>query len=450
MKKFFILFLLISLVPKTDVLAEKINIDRGLIEWDYGDIKTRKMSSEDGEEVYCIKPGVAFPIGTHMKKELLNDEKLLAILAYSKDNRGKFAITDDQYYISVYIALNAYLGNFDIKEVKKANSPIVNSILNNAFKPELVLENKQVLKFNVWKGVFEKTLILPIGEYDFYSDTLNFIKSGNKLTVFTKDNSQEHKLRIKRKFQSNHGLIFTSSKNVQDVIQLKRIDDVEEDVIEFTSDEYVLEVEKLDEDNRVLEGVELELYDGEKSIKRFTSKEGKVYFVLQEGSYKLFESKPLVTYKQDMQVYQVELNNNNKYEKIVIVNEKQKLIISKTDEKENPLEGVEFQITLKRAGKNNVEVFKTDENGKIVIENILLNDRYYVKEIATINGYAIDDFVKEIVIDNTLTDFKLEVVNKKNLLSTGKINKYMQVVGALLVILFLKVIILRKMYKTQG
>ncbi len=60
--------------------------------------------------------------------------------------------------------------------------------------------------------------------------------------------------------------------------------------------------------------------------------------------------------------------------------------IIKTDDKENKLEGVEFNILDE---ENNIKYsnLKTNENGEVIIEGILPG-KYYLEETSTINGYS--------------------------------------------------------------
>lgn len=101
-----------------------------------------------------------------------------------------------------------------------------------------------------------------------------------------------------------------------------------------------------------------------------------------------------------------------------------KIIINKQDEiSKDKLEGVEFEL-LDENNKVLYSGLKTDESGKIVIEN-LIPGKYFLKEVKTIDGYELYDDVIEVnavlneettvTVNNTKKDKPTIEISKKEI-----------------------------------
>lgn len=103
--------------------------------------------------------------------------------------------------------------------------------------------------------------------------------------------------------------------------------------------------------------------------------------------------------------------------------------VIKKDEKNNrPLKGVKFQLySVQGEGTSHKEVAvgnpkETDENGKIVFENLKVGGRYHIVEVETLDGYVLDQMHHEIVVDKNKFDGELnfkvgtiEITNSKTI-----------------------------------
>ena len=112
-------------------------------------------------------------------------------------------------------------------------------------------------------------------------------------------------------------------------------------------------------------------------------------------------------------------------------NQSKIIIIKKTDETNTLLQGVHFQLL-----DENQEVIRTDlitnENGEIILENILPGT-YYIKEVKTVDGYSLYDKLikveldlnetatvivnnseKEVSIEEKFVETKVEVANSQS------------------------------------
>lgn len=118
-------------------------------------------------------------------------------------------------------------------------------------------------------------------------------------------------------------------------------------------------------------------------------------------------------------------------------NETKIIVIKQDEETEEKLEGVEFQLL--NENKNVILTgLKTNEEGKIVIENIIPGT-YYLKESKTIDGYEIyQDLIKvevdlnekmTIIVNNKKEDKPIVETTKKEITVTNKEVKKLPVTG---------------------
>jgi|GEM_PF-6770101 len=82
--------------------------------------------------VYCIEPYKAFPSGNwYDDGTWINDNGLIAILTWGfpMNYGGQHSLTDDDAYIRTFVAINAYLGNFNRSTVQSYGDSYVNMLL---------------------------------------------------------------------------------------------------------------------------------------------------------------------------------------------------------------------------------------------------------------------------------------------------------------------------------
>lgn len=78
-------------------------------------------------------------------------------------------------------------------------------------------------------------------------------------------------------------------------------------------------------------------------------------------------------------------------------NETKIIITKKTNKKDTPLQGVKFELLDNNQNVIYSELL-TDENGQVVINN-LLPDKYFIKEVKTIEGYSLYDKLIEVDLE---------------------------------------------------
>ena len=202
------------------------------------------------------------------------------------------------------------------------------------------------------------------------------------------------------------------------------VDKEKEIVIEFANYPVVgkIEVLKVDENDSVLPGVTIGLYnlDGTLVDIQVSDEEGRITFEnLIRGKYILKELATLDGYILDDTEYKIDLeldeDNNIKPVTIKLVNKKEKgsIEILKVNSNNEPLENTEF--TLYNDKMEEVTKKETNSEGKIVIDNLDLG-KYYLKETKASLGYQITQELVEIditkdkqVITVTVTNELIEV-----------------------------------------
>ncbi|HJJ05639.1 MAG TPA: leucine-rich repeat protein [Clostridiaceae bacterium] len=236
---------------------------------------------------------------------------------------------------------------------------------------------------------------------------------------------------------SEEKLLFTvDSENVENVIQ-KTAKEVRSKAN--------LELLKVDDKGKFLQGVEFELFDESNSKIQGnfkTDENGKLKIEnIEWGKYYIKEKEPLSGYKKVDTKFEFTVNretflNGNKViasvqnsdtkEQVSIIkNERKqgKVILTKYscnasgEETENTLEGAKFE--LYKSDGELVGEYTTDENGQIVVENLDW-DSYYFQEKEAPEGYSISDKKIAFVVNSKNVEFTQEL-KAYNKLKTGEI-----------------------------
>ncbi len=178
-----------------------------------------------------------------------------------------------------------------------------------------------------------------------------------------------------------------------------------------------LKVLKTNEDGNPLAGVTFGLYKSDNTLVDIviTDDLGIALFEnLQAGTYKLKELATTSGYLLDENVHEIELKlENNKIETVTInlVNYQPKgsLEIIKVDTNNSPLIDAEF--VLYDSNKKEIKKTKTNNEGKIVIDNLLLG-KYYLEEITPPNGYKLLESIIEFEITSDEEIVTITVTNE--------------------------------------
>ena len=178
-----------------------------------------------------------------------------------------------------------------------------------------------------------------------------------------------------------------------------------------------IKVIKTDADTKQpLAGVGFTLFDENKtSLATFVTDEKGEIFIdkLPIGKYYLQESSTGEEYMLDDRMQEIDLTKTNLQQVLEIENVRYKgsIKVIKTDgDTKQPLKGVEF--TLYNGSQEKIGSYKTDKNGEILIEDLLLGT-YYLQETKTLKGYALEDQMREINLTKEDLDQVLEIENDR-------------------------------------
>ncbi|CAM2078027.1 MAG: SpaA isopeptide-forming pilin-related protein [uncultured Clostridium sp.] len=133
---------------------------------------------------------------------------------------------------------------------------------------------------------------------------------------------------------------------------------------------------------------------------------------LEYGKYEAVEVEGLWNYVENKEPIKFEITENGKTIELTVTNKKIRgsVELLKVDEDTNrPLEGAEFELWN---GEKLVDIYVTDKDGKIVVEDLEAGN-YYWKEVVAPNNYNVNDEAElyfSILEDKEV--IKLEVSNK--------------------------------------
>ncbi len=158
-----------------------------------------------------------------------------------------------------------------------------------------------------------------------------------------------------------------------------------------------IKINKVDEDGTALEGIKFGLYDKDyKLIKTFLTKKDGSYTIsnIELGTYYIKELSTIEGYILDEKYHKIDLKykDDNTYvieKSLKLVNEKIKcdIVYISYDDNNTGLKNVEINV-YNESGKL-VYNGKTDNNGKIVIENLPYG-KYYIDQVKVPSGYILN------------------------------------------------------------
>ncbi len=300
--------------------------------------------------VYCIQPYVQFPTGNNYDGgSPYNNPGVLAILTYGfptnyEKERDKYNFSDKQAYVKTFVAINAYLGNFNRKTVESAKDPYVNYLLkkgDKAYVPQLEFE-----------------IDVPKNISSFYNRELK------------RNETNEYSIK------SNDVSVSNLPKSVE---------------IELDNGVTIGNGQVLNK-NQSFKFISSSSFEGDVNP-TFSTPVKKRSAVI----YKNSKTQNLVTTKMT-NVLQKQ-STNLKFQKEQL---KTKLVVNKLGEDLVLLEGVVFEISTSKTFSNDVQTYVTDSEGKITIEVDVVQDsnvEYFIREKETLKEYVLDDKVYSVLIE---------------------------------------------------
>ena len=387
----------------------------------------------DNQFVYCVEPFVDL-VNNHtydiydsnytailnISDEIWNRISLIAYYGYQYGNHTEdywYYITQIMIWRTVYPEGEFYFtdtlgGDNNINKYAKEIAEIESLVNNHYLTPEF-----EEIKVNQGdtKRFVDKNNVLSMYEV---IDNTNVVIEGNELVINGENIGIENiELRKNNDIYEEQPLVY-SSDDSQKVLSAGYIEPVScminIEVIGYTLK--IIKVDALTGDTLKMAGIKFNIYDANTNefiTEAITDDNGKIIIDnLSKGSYKIKEI-------DNQEIPGYEINEKEIYfeitgeEEIITVEFPNNPVLGalkvlKVNEDGNSLAGVTFG--LYQSDGTLVDIAITDESGIALFEN-LKTGTYQLKELATIDGYLLDETVHEIELK--LENNKLETVTIK-------------------------------------
>lgn len=387
----------------------------------------------DNQFVYCVEPFVDL-VNNHtydiydsnytailnITDEIWNRISLIAYYGYQYGNHTEdywYYITQIMIWRTVYPEGEFYFtdtlgGDNNINKYAKEIAEIESLVNNHYLTPEF-----EEIKVNQGdtKRFVDKNNVLSMYEV---IDNTNVVIEGNELVINGENIGIENiELRKNNDIYEEQPLVY-SSDDSQKVLSAGYIEPVScminIEVIGYTLK--IIKVDALTGDTLKMAGIKFNIYDANTNefiTEAITDDNGKIIIDnLSKGSYKIKEI-------DNQEIPGYEINEKEIYfeitgeEEIITVEFPNNPVLGalkvlKVNEDGNSLAGVTFG--LYQSDGTLVDIAITDESGIALFEN-LKTGTYQLKELATIDGYLLDETVHEIELK--LENNKLETVTIK-------------------------------------
>lgn len=387
----------------------------------------------DNQFVYCVEPFVDL-VNNHtydiydsnytailnITDEIWNRISLIAYYGYQYGNHTEdywYYITQIMIWRTVYPEGEFYFtdtlgGDNNINKYAKEIAEIESLVNNHYLTPEF-----EEIKVNQGdtKRFVDKNNVLSMYEV---IDNTNVVIEGNELVINGENIGIENiELRKNNDIYEEQPLVY-SSDDSQKVLSAGYIEPVScminIEVIGYTLK--IIKVDALTGDTLKMAGIKFNIYDANTNefiMEVMTDDNGEIIIDnLSKGSYKIKEI-------DNQEIPGYEINEKEIYfeitgeEEIITVEFPNNPVLGalkvlKVNEDGNSLAGVTFG--LYQSDGTLVDIAITDESGIALFEN-LKTGTYQLKELATIDGYLLDETVHEIELK--LENNKLETVTIK-------------------------------------
>ena len=219
-----------------------------------------------------------------------------------------------------------------------------------------------------------------------------------------------------------NGYVLNSDKKIFEINDDIKLNDIYLDIdIYNDKPSGKISIEKTDENNNFLEGVEIGLFDSDhnKISSIITKKDNSYFDNLKLGTYYIKELNTLSGYILDDKEYKVDLEyvDDNTYtveKNIKIVNEKIKCdIVYITSSGSELLKGV--KIGVYDENDNLVFTGKTNKDGKVIIKNLPYG-KYYIKQIKVPSGYILNEDEYIFYVNDSTCLSEINIQNEKTIM----------------------------------
>ena len=371
--------------------------------------KLLRFTQEKGFEYETVDmEGVVF--GVYANGDIVNS---LGNVVYTKDQLIQEVTTGADGTATVTDVI--FAGNYYAKELKTADdSQYVLDDKKYEFTVDGSTMNKDLTEDPIMNKLMKGSLkvIKTDGENEVLLEGVEFeVTNADKQVIGTYTTDANGEFTVKDlpigTYYVKETKAKTGYKTLSDTVAVSIVKGNLDQVVNITNDRMKgsVKVIKTDGETKMtLEGVEFELRDANNDVigTYTTDENGEIYVDnLELGTYFVQETKSLEGYVLNEETQEVTLSPEQLNALVEVENDQMKgsIKVIKTDgDTEVTLEGVEFELTYPD-GK--VEMFTTDENGEIYVDNLSVGE-YTLVETNTLEGYVLDD--TEYTIDLTFAD----------------------------------------------
>ena len=387
----------------------------------------------DNQFVYCVEPFVDL-VNNHtydiydsnytailnISDEIWNRISLIAYYGYQYGNHTEdywYYITQIMIWRTVYPEGEFYFtdtlgGDNNINKYAKEIAEIESLVNNHYLTPEF-----EEIKVNQGetKRFVDKNNVLSMYEV---IDNTNVVIEGNELVINGENIGIENiELRKNNDIYEEQPLVY-SSDDSQKVLSAGYIEPVScminIEVIGYTLK--IIKVDALTGDALKMDGIKFNIYDANTNefiMEVMTDDNGEIIIDnLSKGSYKIKEidNQEIPGYEINEKEIYFEITGEEEMITVEFPNNPVlgALKVLKVNEDGNSLAGVTFGLYQSDGAL--VDIVVTDESGIALFENLQAGT-YQLKELATIDGYLLDETVHEIELK--LENNKLETVTIK-------------------------------------
>lgn len=437
----------------------------GLTDGSAGGTQKRVIIYGDGEEAFCIQPGVPLNTGDQLTanaSEAWNDlgsakrEAIKLALAYGKPgNSSGLSGSEDSKYIATQMVVWELVNEWrSTSSYERTNNSVYNALCKGGANSEVATAYKQIVAgmqshkitpsfasgktydMDFADGQYTLTLkdsnkVLSDYKISCADENVKIVRDGNKITISSKvvlDKDVKITVTKSSKISSSAKLVAYGSATRQDtIIGVERLDDVKA-TFKISTPAGTMELVKKSEDG-IMEGIQMIIEGNGVNQTVTTGKDGKITMPgLYPGTYTVTERAADYYEPQEAQKVTIKAGETT----TVTFNNVLKrgdVTVSKTSE-DGFNEGMKFHLYGTSASGLAVDEYATtDETGVATFKNVLIAGAagYTLEEVDTAVRYVIPDDQNVKVAWKEVTSTSVQNILKKFNVTVNKVDAEMTV-----------------------
>lgn len=432
----------------------------GLTDGSAGGTQKKVIIYGDGEEAFCIEPGVPLNTGDQLvanASEAWNSlssgqrEAIKLALAYGKPgNSSGLSGSGDSKYIATQLVVWEFVNGWrSTKTYERTNSSIYNSICKNGANSEVATAYNQIVKgiqthdttpsFATGKtydmdfsdGQYTLTLkdsnkVLSDYKISCTNENVKIVRDGNKITISSKvviDKDVKITVTKSSNISASAKLVAYGSPDRQDtLIGVERPDDVTAS-FKISTPAGTMELVKKSEDG-IVEGIQMLVSGNGMNQTVVTGKDGKITIPgLYPGTYTVTEQAADYYEPQESKKVTIKAGETSSVTFSNVL-KRGDVTVSKTSE-DGFNAGMKFHLYgTSASGKEVSEYATTDESGVATFKNVLIAGAsgYTLEEVETAIRYVIPDDQNIKVNWKEVTNTSVQNILKKFNVTVNKVD----------------------------